>query len=115
MKWQAAMFTEPKRDDFVYYLRSIKLHKGFIVARIKIVFFLCSFLTYCDYMTITILHEIIQKSFKLFADILIVHDVSGPSEYELLNTVINKKLELPRPSEYPQVQFGLCYQMIVIT
>lgn len=55
-------------------------------------------------MAITILHEIIQKSFKIFADILTAHDVSGPSEYELLNTIINKKLELPRPSEYPQVK-----------
>ncbi|KAJ6638438.1 Dynein axonemal heavy chain 6, partial [Pseudolycoriella hygida] len=42
------------------------------------------------------------KSFKLFADLLTLHDVSGPSEYELLNTVIDKTLELPRPSEYPQ-------------
>lgn len=60
-------------------------------------------------MTITILHEIIQKSFKLFADIFIVHDELGPSEYELLNTVINKKLELPRPSDYPQVPLFLYY------
>lgn len=58
-------------------------------------------------MAITILHEIIEKSFKIFADILTAHDVSGPSEYELLNTIIDKKLELPRPSEYPQV--CICY------
>lgn len=58
-------------------------------------------------MAVTILHEIIQKSFKLFSDIMTAHDISGPSEYELLNTIINKKLELPRPSEYPQVK--LCY------
>lgn len=55
-------------------------------------------------MAITILHEIIRKSFKLFADILTPHDVSGPSEYELLNTIINKKLESPRLAEYPQVK-----------
>lgn len=65
--------------------------------------FVNSFLTYCDYMAITILHEIIRKSFQFFADILKAHDISGPSEYELLNTVINRKLEEPRPTEYPQV------------
>lgn len=56
-------------------------------------------------MIITILHEIIQKSFKLFANLLVIHDESGPTEYELLNTIINKKLELPRPDDQPQVTF----------
>lgn len=79
-----------------------------LIERILIFFYVFhSFLTYCDFMAITILHEIIEKSFKIFADILTAHDVSGPSEYELLNTIIDKKLELPRPSEYPQV--CICY------
>lgn len=67
-------------------------------------------------MAITILHEIIRKSFQFFADILRAHDISGPREYELLNTAINRKLEDPRPNEYPQVPLLIiCREMLTMS
>lgn len=61
-----------------------------------------SFLSYCDHITISFLHEILREAFDQLASLFRQHDSCAPTKEQLeADNQINRQLEADRPTGVP--------------
>lgn len=76
--------------------------------------FCARFLTYIDYMVVSLLQIMLQKALETLSSIIKKHEMFGPNDIELNSSFLNVQIERKRPENYPQTPLLLVHMILKI-